>query len=259
MKTEESSTKSLDEIVFASRNHEYGAYALRTRYPAYLNRALSASVIILLVSVSIPLIASYYSKVHGRGGEVTVTANMDPLARPPAEEPPPPPPAPPEPLQHSAVFTVPKVVDTATDNYTFSQDELSRTNVNRVIDTLDRTGSNPPPPPVIDPPRKQEPYIWVQEMPGYVGGDAARLKFMRDNLHYPQIARETGISGTVYIEFVVDENGGISQIKLQKGIGGGCDEEAIRVLKLMHWNPGRQEGKAVPVRFAIPIKFTLNN
>ena len=105
----------------------------------------------------------------------------------------------------------------------------------------------------------QEPFKVVEQMPEYPGGDEARIKFLRDNIKYPSIARESGITGTVFLTFVIGRDGRISNIKVLRGIGGGCDEEAVRVVKLMpSWIPGKQAGKSVPVQFNLPIKFTLN-
>jgi protein TonB len=99
----------------------------------------------------------------------------------------------------------------------------------------------------------------VEQMPGYPGGDSARIKFLVDNMIYPKSAEDKGIQGTVYITFVIDETGGVTEIKVLRGIGGGCDEEAIRVVKLMpKWTPGKQSGKNVRVQFNMPLKFTLS-
>jgi len=98
----------------------------------------------------------------------------------------------------------------------------------------------------------------VEKAPSFPGGDAARIKFMQENIKYPQMAKESGIQGTVYITFVVERNGSVSKVKILRGIGGGCDEEAIRVVKAMpKWNAGKQRGKPVRVQFNMPIKFIL--
>lgn len=98
----------------------------------------------------------------------------------------------------------------------------------------------------------------VEAMPDFPGGDAARMSFLRDNIKYPQIARESGIQGTVYVTFVVEKDGRVTDIRVLRGIGGGCDEEAVRVIKAMpRWQPGKQRGKPVRVQFNMPIKFTL--
>lgn len=98
----------------------------------------------------------------------------------------------------------------------------------------------------------------VEDAPAYPGGEEARMKYLRDNIKYPQMAKESGIQGTVYVTFVVERDGNVTDVKVLRGIGGGCDEEAVRVVKLMpRWNPGKQRGKAVRVQFNVPIKFTL--
>lgn len=98
----------------------------------------------------------------------------------------------------------------------------------------------------------------VESMPEFPGGDAARMKFLQDNIKYPQLARESGIQGTVYVTFVVETNGRVTDVRVLRGIGGGCDEEAVRVIQMMpNWNAGKQRGKPVRVQFNMPIRFTL--
>ena len=101
-------------------------------------------------------------------------------------------------------------------------------------------------------------FMNVQEMPSFPGGDAARKKYLARNLRYPNQAAEDGIQGTVYVSFVVKTNGSLSDIKIIKGIGGGCDQEALRVVKRMPaWNPGYQNGRKVAVLFNMPVYFRL--
>jgi protein TonB len=103
-------------------------------------------------------------------------------------------------------------------------------------------------------------FMVVEEAPSFPGGDEMRMKYLSDNIKYPQIAKESGIQGTVYITFVVERDGSVTDIKVMRGIGGGCDEEAIRVVQSMpKWMPGKQRGKPVRVQFNMPIKFTLSN
>ncbi|HNW90581.1 MAG TPA: TonB family protein [Bacteroidales bacterium] len=102
-------------------------------------------------------------------------------------------------------------------------------------------------------------YTVVEVMPSYPGGEEARMKFLAHNINYPQMAKESGIQGTVYVTFVITEAGKVSDVKVLRGIGGGCDEEAIRVTKLMPtWIPGTQSGKPVRVQFNMPVRFLLN-
>ena len=103
------------------------------------------------------------------------------------------------------------------------------------------------------------PFTIVEQMPEFPGGSEAMNKFLSDNLHYPSQAEKDSVSGTVYLRFVVETSGRVSNIKVLRGIGGGCDEEAVRVVKLMpDWIPGRQNGKKVDVQFTLPIRFRLN-
>jgi Ca-activated chloride channel family protein len=99
----------------------------------------------------------------------------------------------------------------------------------------------------------------VEEMPEFTGGQKARDAFFISNLSYPEIARENGISGTVYVSFIIDKKGNVSDVKVLRGIGGGCDEEAVRVIKLTSgkWKVGKQNGKAVKVLMNIPVYFSM--
>ena len=99
----------------------------------------------------------------------------------------------------------------------------------------------------------------VEVLPEFPGGMAAWSKFLSKNLRYPLIAQENGVSGRVMVSFVVERNGEISAIKVLRGIGAGCDEEAVRVIKKSPiWKPGMQNGKAVRVSYVIPIVFQMN-
>ena len=107
--------------------------------------------------------------------------------------------------------------------------------------------------------KEEEVFVFVEEQPSYPGGDEARQKYLRDNTKYPAIAMEGNIQGTVYVTFVVEKDGSVSNVKVLRGIGGGCDEEAMRVIKNMpKWAPGKQRGRAVRAQFNMPIKFTLS-
>ena len=105
---------------------------------------------------------------------------------------------------------------------------------------------------------EQEIFQIVEEMPSFPGGEAELLKYVATHIKYPQIARETGIQGRVFVGFVVEPDGSVSNVKILRGIGGGCDEEAVRVIKsLPKWKPGKQRGKAVRVSYQIPVLFKL--
>jgi len=98
----------------------------------------------------------------------------------------------------------------------------------------------------------------VESMPEFPGGMGELMKFLAQNIKYPPLAKESGIQGRVFINFVVEPTGAISNVKILRGIGGGCDEEAVRVVESMpKWKPGKQRGKNVRVSYNLPVKFTL--
>lgn len=103
-----------------------------------------------------------------------------------------------------------------------------------------------------------EVFTIVEEMPSYPGGDAKMYEYLGKNIKYPQIARESGIQGRVFVNFVVEPDGSVSNVKVLRGIGGGCDEEAMRVVKTMpKWKAGKQRGKPVRVSYTLPVVFKL--
>ena len=100
--------------------------------------------------------------------------------------------------------------------------------------------------------------VVVEDDPEFSGGMEALYKFLRDNVQYPRLALENGIEGRVYVTFVVEEDGSITNPRLLRDIGGGCGQEAIRVVKMMpKWKPGKQQGKVVRVQFNLPVNFVL--
>jgi protein TonB len=101
-------------------------------------------------------------------------------------------------------------------------------------------------------------FMVVESMPEYPGGEASLYTFLAENIKYPQMAKESGIQGRVFVTFVVERDGRVTDVRVLRGIGGGCDEEAIRVVQSMpKWTPGKQRGKSVRVQYNLPVKFTL--
>ncbi|UXP33256.1 TonB family protein [Reichenbachiella agarivorans] len=99
----------------------------------------------------------------------------------------------------------------------------------------------------------------VEDQPAPPGGMAAFYKYVGQNMKYPNQARRMGIEGRVFVQFVVDKDGSITEVRAIKGIGAGCDEEAVRVLEgAPKWKPGKQRGRAVKVRMILPITFKLS-
>ncbi len=99
----------------------------------------------------------------------------------------------------------------------------------------------------------------VETMPAFRGGEQKLFEFLGNNLVYPKEAIEAGIEGKVFVEFYIEKDGTVCDAKVLRGIGYGCDEEALRVIGLMpKWSPGKQRGKAVRVRYTLPINFKLS-
>ncbi|MBR0177406.1 MAG: TonB family protein [Bacteroidales bacterium] len=108
-------------------------------------------------------------------------------------------------------------------------------------------------------PDKNGVYQIVEEMPQFPGGETKLMEYIAKNLTYPQEARDKGIDGRVFIGMVIEKDGSVSNVKVLRGIGSGCDEEAVRVIKSMpKWKPGMMKGEPVPVSYQIPINFKLS-
>ena len=107
-------------------------------------------------------------------------------------------------------------------------------------------------------PDKNGVYQVVDQMPEFPGGEKAMMKYLADNIKYPQKAKDNNIAGRVFVGFIVEKDGSISEVKVLRGIGGGCDEEAVRVIKAMpKWTPGKVKGEPVRVSYTIPLNFKL--
>ena len=105
----------------------------------------------------------------------------------------------------------------------------------------------------------EEFFMVVENMPIFPGGDLGLMKFIQKNVRYPAIAKEYNITGKVYVSFIVDKQGSVTNVKIVRGVDKNLDAEALRVVSLLpKYKPGKQRGKAVRVMFTIPINFTLN-
>ena len=253
----EKTKQDIDEIVFEKRNKDYGAYYLRKAYNKFVTRALTISVIALFLAAIIPfLIFKQVRSVNVTKNVGAEFANMD---KPPEDAPPPPPPPPPPAeIEQRVKFTAPVVTtDTVEDTGMLNQDDLNKQSTNTVPITEEQEI-------VIDDSKNEvieqaAPVLTIVElMPSFNGGEEEMYKWLANNIKYPQVAKETGISGTVVVTFVVERDGGITSAQVLKDIGGGCGEEALRVVKAMpKWKVGKQNGVPVRVQFNLPIRFTL--
>ena len=248
--------ESLEEMVFKGRNQTYGAYVLRKKYKKHVTVAMIATLILLIGAVAYPVIASYINKSRLIKEEKSVETE---ILNAPKEDlpPPPPPPPPPEAMAEKVKFTVPKVVEDTIETGLQTQDDLSsKGNTEAPPEEeikIEETKTQ-----VIEEAPKAEIFTVVEEQPGYPGGDEARIRFLQENIKYPEEAKELGTQGKVFVTFVVEMDGSITDVRVLRGIGSGCDEEAIRVVKSMpRWVPGKQRGQPVRVQFNMTIKFTL--
>ena len=109
------------------------------------------------------------------------------------------------------------------------------------------------------PDRVDQVFLVVEEDPEYPGGPEALYQFIAENMRYPQEAKERGITGRVFVTFVVEKDGSVGNIKVLRDIGGGCGEEAVRVVGMMpKWKPGKQRGKPVRTQYNLPVVFNLS-
>ena len=102
-------------------------------------------------------------------------------------------------------------------------------------------------------------YDMPEQMPQFPGGADAMEHFISDNIKYPTVAKEKGIQGKVYVQFIVEKDGTLTHVKIRRGAHESLNNEAIRVIKMMpNWKPGSMRGKVVRVRYTIPITFALS-
>jgi protein TonB len=270
-------TSHMDDIVFENRNKAYGAYVLRKEYDKNVRNGLIAGTALFLLIVFSQIISEYISKLSNELLDEEIIVQVD-LAPPPPldpETPPPPPPPdvppPPPPSKPTIRYTPPviKADDEVVDEEPPPTiDELKDIAISTKtqegkedgvdLGILDEYGTGPVAPPVVEAPKKEEVFTRVEQMPQFGSGERELLEYLAKNIKYPAIARENGIQGTVVIQFVVDKDGSVTEPTVVREVGGGCDEEALRVIKSMpKWIPGKQQGKPVKVRYTLPVKFKL--
>jgi periplasmic protein TonB len=137
-------------------------------------------------------------------------------------------------------------------------------NVENLPEIIDLSEPDQGPIEIIVPPAEPEvsddvPVIFAEESASPKNGLQAFYKYVGENIKYPVQARRIGIEGRVYVEFIINRDGSLSDVKAVKGIGAGCDEEAVRIIQSSPtWNPGKQRGKTVRQRYTLPIIFKLN-
>jgi len=249
-----------NNIVFEGRNQSYGAYELRSNYNRRVTFIVGGMILFSIALLGV-------KKIIDRPKEIKVVENLkveqiDLTPPPPTEElPPPPPPPPPPPMVEMVKFTPPVIKDDAVEEEPQKlQDDVKDTQVG----VKDQEGEQIIAPPSVETgpgePAAPEIFTIVEENAEFPGGLSAMMKYIQQNVQYPAMAREAGISGKCFLKFVVNETGDISNVEVLKGVPGchDCDKEAIRVVKSMpKWKPAKMTGRAVKCYFNLPFSFKI--
>jgi len=257
MAKQEKKVPAFDDIVFESRNKEYGAYKLRKKYNRTVIWALLVGIVVIGTAVITPYLNAKALENSKKRAERQVEIKMENLDTPDEQvAPPPPPPPPPADVVQQQKYVPPVVVDsikpedvqqimTADD----AQEQVKDQEVVEVAEVKEEVQEAEP---------EEVPFVVVEEMPMYPGGDNELLKYIAEHTTYPDIAKENNIQGRVIVRFCVTAKGGVSQVSILKGVDPELDAEAIRVVKtLPAFKPGKQGGRPVPVWYMVPITFTL--
>lgn len=260
------------DMVFEGRNKDYGAYLMRQLSSRRHRNAIIVTLIIFILAFTLPkLIKSIIPDRREQNVSVTALSDIEleklkkkapeeVKVEKPKEEP--------VKVKETIKYVqlVIKADKDVKDEEMKAVDDIIKSDVSISVadvkgskdaDAIDMADLQKDQAKVVEEP-VQKPFTVVEQMPEFPGGESALNKFLKDNIRYPSVASENGISGAVYLTFVVSKDGKISEVRVIRGIGGGCDEEAIRVVKLMpKWIAGRQNGVSVPVQFNLPIRFVL--
>jgi protein TonB len=258
MAKEKINAPAFDDIVFEVRNKEYGAYKLRKRYNRNVSIALLIGILIIATAIITPYLNAKASENRTKRAERQVVVKMENLDQPNQQvAPPPPPPPPPTDVVQQQRYVPPQVVDSIKPEdvkqlMTADQAQTEVTN-KEVVEVVQQVKEE-----VQEAEAEQTPFVVVEEMPMFPGGDPALLAYIAANTQYPEIAKENNIQGKVIVRFCVTSKGGVNQVSVLKGVDPELDKEAIRVVTtLPTFKPGKQGGKPVPVWYMVPIAFTL--
>ncbi|GAB4014314.1 energy transducer TonB [Spirosoma migulaei] len=261
-----------DDVIFQARHKAYGAFDLRQHYRPTLSRALGLGVGLFLMGLSGPMLYDrFWPQADFATKQSMTEVSLTKIKELPAEKPIELPPVEKQPTVNT-VRNLPPVVmpeaDVVEENPPATVEELQ--NATSGPETAEGSGDVE----VIAAPeakvatvqekavevetKTEAPFITVEQQPEYPGGLDALRNFLSKNLNYPRSAASAGVSGRVFVSFVVNTDGSLTDLQVLKGIGFGCDEEAIRVMRKMpNWRPGKQAGRAVRVKYNLPISFTL--
>ncbi|HVW94725.1 MAG TPA: TonB family protein [Mucilaginibacter sp.] len=255
------------DVVFTGRNKAYGAYQLRSSNEKNIRKALLIGVVVFVLAISANTIIDMISGFIPKGKEKIKITNV--VLSPPPQDikkpPPPPPPEPPKPKVDQVKFPPPVVKpDVEVKEKPPTVEELKVADPGQKNLKGDKNADV-----VIDEPvgnadtkvTEEDPnkiFTSVEKVPAFPGGMDAFYKYLSKNIRYPAIARENGTQGKVIVTFVCERDGSLTDIRVSRGIGDGCDEEAKRVISASpKWQPGIQNGRPVRVQYSVPITFSL--
>lgn len=249
-----------NEVVFAERNKNYGAYDLRLDYTRRLGLALVGAVVFFAVSIGTPyLISKMGPPEEGPEKVQIVEVNLDNFREEDQPDEPPPPPEiipPAQPQIETVQFVAVEASNEPVDAPPPTQEDLGETTASTTTQEGEKIDAPPPPPPPVE--EETFDLAAVQEQPDFPGGMAQMYKYLQNNTKYPDMEFDAGIQGKVYVEFVVAVDGSVNNVRVARGVSPGLDKEALRAVKSMpKWTPGKMNGKPVKVRFTIPVDFKL--
>ena len=258
------------DVVFSSRNKAYGAYELRRDNSKNTSRALVIAIIVFVFVIALPTIINRIQGLIPKADQKVKITDVVLLPPPPVDQtkkPPPPPPEPPKPKVEQVRFPPPivkpdnevkeKDPPTIKDLETKDPGQKDQKGDPNAEIRIDEPVGNSDVKQVVEADPNQI-FTSVEQVPEFPGGLEKFGAYLSKTIRYPAVARENGTQGRVICTFVVEKDGSLTDIKVTRGIGGGCDEEAVRVLKNSpHWKPGIQNGRPVRVQYSVPISFTL--
>lgn len=259
-------------VIFKDRNQAYGAYQLRKQNARNTNRSLIIAASIFVFLLSLPTIVNWAKGFIPKADDKVNITDVKLIPPPPIAEVKPPAP----PIQHQVraqhdMITFPPPIvrpdvearqDPPNDKAleiadpgpkTLKGDPNASVAIDEPVGPKDVAG-------VTEAGDDKTIFVGVEVQPKFPGGEAAFSKFLSDHIRYPPVAKENNVQGRVFIQFVVEKDGSLTDLKVIKEPGSGLGDEAARVLKMTpHWTPGIQNGKPVRVQFTVPVNFTLSD
>jgi protein TonB len=263
MKDNKRIATSFDDLIFEGRNRDYGAYQLRRRYKSVVISGTVLASLAAIITVLLPYLFTPSSDKILSGGSRYVQVTMENL-EPPREElyvPPAPPPPEEEKIFESVKYVPPVVIDSippvelklASVEEIFASTSESNTDSpvsgsgDNILAGLGGAGSD-------------EPFSMVEIMPTFRGGDLNTFRgWVKRRTNYPKEAIDRGIKGKVFLTFIIEPDGSVSNVTVVQGVHPLIDSEAVKAIEASPaWSPGLQRGQPVRVRFSMNLNFTSN-